>query len=175
MAKLINVTIADYGFRCLRSKSPKCPHCNITLKVNSLKTKSIIHDSKLDGFKPILIGESICRYKLLSNKWIDTKKSGIKYKTSSTYSSPKLLVRKTGVGILSMIDTTDSLTNQVVYIFKLKDKNKSAFPLELFLALLNSRALYFYLVKKYGETEWRSHPYLTQTQILNLPIPDPDY
>lgn len=32
--------------------------------------------------------------------------------------------------------------------------------------------MYYYLVKKTGETEWRSHPYLTQNQLLDLPLPD---
>jgi len=73
-----------------------------------------------------------------------------------------------------MIDTSDFLTNQVVYIFRRRENIQSEFPLELFLAILNSRAIYFYLVKRYGETEWRSHPYLTQTQILNLPVPNPE-
>jgi hypothetical protein len=30
--------------------------------------------------------------------------------------------------------------------------------------------MYYYLVKTHGETEWRSHPYITQQQILDLPI-----
>jgi hypothetical protein len=36
---------------------------------------------------------------------------------------------------------------------------------------MNSRIIYYYLLKKYGESEWRSHPYLTQSQILKLPLP----
>ena len=44
-------------------------------------------------------------------------------------------------------------------------------PLEFMLAVLNSRAMYYFLAKKHGETEWRSHPYLTQKQVLDLPMP----
>lgn len=61
------------------------------------------------------------------------------------------------------------MTNQVVYMFR--NKNSSVLPLEFHLALMNSRAMYYYMVKSSGETEWRSHPYLTQTQILDLPFP----
>ena len=39
------------------------------------------------------------------------------------------------------------------------------------MAIINSRAIYYHLVKNYGETEWRSHPYITQKQILDLPLP----
>ncbi len=171
--RIIQCQKCQLWFPLPKSKSPKCPHCRRALIKSDLEPELIVRDSKIDGYKPLLIGESVWRYKLLSRKWIDTSKKGIKYKDVSTYSGPKLLVRKTGVGILSMIDNTDSFTNQVVYIFKLKDNSHSRLPIELFLAMLNSRAFYFYLVKKYGETEWRSHPYLTQGQILDLPVPDP--
>ena len=30
----------------------------------------------------------------------------------------------------------------------------------------------YYLIKKYGENEWKSHPYLTQTMLINLPFPN---
>lgn len=171
--RIIQCQKCQLWFPLPKSKSPKCPHCSSALIKSDLEHESIVRDTKIDGYKPLLVGESIWRYKLLSRKWMDTSKKGIKYKDVSTYSGPKLLVRKTGVGILSMIDNTDSLTNQVVYIHKLKDNNHSGLSLELFLAILNSRAIYFYLVKRYGETEWRSHPYLTQKQILDLPVPDP--
>jgi len=58
----------------------------------------------------------------------------------------------------------------VVYI--LRNKNKKNPDLEFFIALINSRAYYFFLIKAFGELEWKSHPYLTQTQILSLPLPD---
>ena len=80
------------------------------------------------------------------------------------------MIRKTGVGITAALDYTDSYTNQVVYIFK--PKPLVNIKLEFFIALINSRVYYFYLTKSFGELEWRSHPYLTQSQILSLPVPD---
>ena len=43
--------------------------------------------------------------------------------------------------------------------------------LEFVLAVLNSRAMTYFLIKKFGENEWKSHPYLTQTMLVNLPFP----
>ncbi|MFC1830046.1 Eco57I restriction-modification methylase domain-containing protein [Thermodesulfobacteriota bacterium] len=172
LGKVIKCSFCNLWFPFPRSKSLKCPHCKSGLKQNELSFDTIISETKKNGYRPLLVGESVWRYKILKNKWINIKKKGIKYKDSSLYQGPKLLVRKTGVGILSMIDINNSMTNQVVYIFKLKQNMPYNLPLEFFLALLNSRAIYYYLVKRFGETEWRSHPYLTQTQILDLPIPD---
>jgi adenine-specific DNA-methyltransferase len=69
------------------------------------------------------------------------------------------------------MDYQSLMTNQVVYIFRCKHPDDNTFPIEFFLAVMNSRAIYYYLVKTSGETEWRSHPYLTQNQILDLPLP----
>jgi hypothetical protein len=33
----------------------------------------------------------------------------------------------------------------------------------------------YYLIKKFGENEWKSHPYLTQTMLVNLPFPKIDF
>jgi len=79
------------------------------------------------------------------------------------------LIRKTGLGIYSTIDYTDSLTSQTVYILKVAQKDTSV-PLEYYLALLNSRVIYYYYLKVYGENEWKSHPYLTKKVIYSLPI-----
>ena len=42
--------------------------------------------------------------------------------------------------------------------------------MEYYLALLNSRIIYYYYLKKYGENEWKSHPYLTKKIIFSLPL-----
>jgi hypothetical protein len=138
------------------------------------KVVCIIGQDKSEGYAPLLVGENIKRYFTEPNLWIDTGKRGIKYKDENIYTSPKLLLRKTGVGISAAIDYSNSLTNQVVYIFRLRGDLVTPVPLELLLGVVNSRAMYYYLVKSHGETEWRSHPYVTQTQILNLPIPSPE-
>ena len=36
--------------------------------------------------------------------------------------------------------------------------------------MINSRVVYYYYLKTYGENEWKSHPYLTKEIIFSLPI-----
>jgi len=152
-----------------------CPHCAQPLEVATSRVVSIVQDEESKGSVPLIVGESIGRYLLRQFLWIATDCPGIKYKTKAVYEPPKLLVRKTGVGISAAIDYTNAFTNQVVYIFRNTQKGKkAAMPLEFFLGVLNSRAMYYFLVKRHGETEWRSHPYVTQTQILELPLPERD-
>ena len=78
-------------------------------------------------------------------------------------------MRKTGLGIYASIDYTGSMTSQTVYILKFKNSQHKA-PLEYYLALLNSRVVYYFYLKVYGENEWKSHPYFTKQIIYSLPI-----
>ncbi len=148
-----------------------CRHCGAPLQKTNLETMQIISRDERFGYWPIIVGENVSRYQIEPNYWISLHAEGIRYKSFETYQGPKILVRKTGVGITASLDYSNSLTNQVVYILKAKKSESSNLPLEFFLAVLNSRALYYYNVLHTGETEWRSHPYLTQKQILNLPLP----
>jgi len=154
------------------AKKPRCPHCNLPIKITHLVTTSIISKNMTSKAKPLIVGENIKRYHAVPNRWILSNKRGIKYKDKSLYENPKMLVRKTGVGISASIDYSGAYTNQVVYIFKLKEG--SPVSLEFLLAAINSRLIYYYIIKNYGENEWRSHPYITQKQILNIPLPDID-
>lgn len=151
-----------------RAKNPKCAHCGAKLRND--EQDIIVRDKKLKGYQTLLSGEDIRRYHIEQRLWIDVRRNGINYKSLSQYESPKILVRKTGVGLSASMDYTDSLTNQVVYIFRAKDGVE--IPLEFFLGVINSRAMYYYHVKKHGETEWRSHPYVTQKQVLDFPLPN---
>ena len=153
------------------TRNPKCTHCKSDLVLNEIESVSIISSQEKEGYEPILVGEDINRYRITSRHWIRTDKLGIDYKDRIIYRSPKIVVRKTGIGLLATMDYQNLMTNQVVYIFKCKHSNYNPLPIEFFLAILNSRAIYYYLVKTSGETEWRSHPYLTQNQILDLPLP----
>ena len=152
-----------------KSRILDCPHCGKHIIIDINEKTTIVSSDRIKDYKPIIVGENIHRYKLTSNLWIDSEKPGISYKDICVYKPPKILVRKTGVGISATIDYSNAYTNQVVYIFRPKDD--TPLPIELFLGILNSRAMYYYLVKNYGETEWRSHPYLTQKQVMDLPLP----
>jgi len=152
-------------------KSPRCPHCGVPMPPPDLIASGIVSTERQPGYEPLLVGQTVRRYALDPKHWIATDKKGIKYKDRSIYVGPKIVIRKTGVGLSATIDYSNAFTNQVVYIFKVVTGNGSALPIESFLAILNSRAMYYYLTKSHGETEWRSHPYVTQHQILDLPLP----
>jgi len=109
------------------------------------------------------------RYGIAGECYIQPDISGINYKNRAMYNPPKLLVRKTGLGIYASIDYTGSMTSQTVYILKFK-KGEHKIPLEYYLALLNSRVVYYFYLKVYGENEWKSHPYVTKQIIYSLPI-----
>lgn len=154
------------------SKEPICPHCSSSLNLTKLERDIIIKDFKFcKSAVPLIVGENISRYALSINKYVLLDRNGVNYKDYKIYKGPKILVRKTGVGIVASIDYTNSMTNQVVYILKLKETCPKNITIELLLAILNSRVLYYFLIKNHGEIEWRSHPYLTQSQILNFPLP----
>jgi len=157
-----------------RAKVPTCIHCGTSFDLNGINIENIILSHNGEGNLKLKVGEDLYRYTSFSKAWINTLKNGINYKNFSIYKGKKILVRKTGVGITASIDYENSVTNQVVYILKLNNSFESNVSLEFILAVLNSRAITYYLLKKYGEMEWKSHPYLTQTQLISLPFPEVD-
>ena len=157
-----------------RTKAPSCTHCGTSFDMNEIHIDNIILSHNGEGNLKLKVGEDLFRYTSFSKAWINTFKRGINYKHISIYNGKKILVRKTGVGITASIDYENSVTNQVVYILKLNDSFESTISLEFILSVLNSRAITYYLLKKYGENEWKSHPYLTQTQLVSLPFPKVD-
>ncbi len=150
----------------------ECTHCKSANTVTDCTREVIIQNTIGRSAKPIIVGEHIARYKLNTDLWIDVSKRGINYKNPSLYEGHKLVVRKTGIGISASIDYAGCMTNQVVYIFKIRHDTGLTLPLELFLAILNSRLAFFLIAMSSGEIEWKSHPYVTQKQILSLPVPD---
>lgn len=157
-----------------KSKQPKCSNCHSEIKIETvLKEKIVLSHNGVGNIK-LKVGEDLFRFTSVSKSWINTLKEGINYKDLSIYKGDKILVRKTGIGITASIDYENSITNQVVYILKLKTAYEQKLSLEFVLAVLNSRIMTYYLIKKYGENEWKSHPYLTQTMLVNLPFPTID-
>jgi hypothetical protein len=157
-----------------KSSIKKCSNCGNEFNVSSAqKEKIILNHNGVCNFK-FKAGQDLYRYTSFSKSWINTTKDGINYKSLDLYEGKKILVRKTGVGITASLDYENSITNQVVYILKLRDACKNKITLEFILAVLNSRVMTYYLIKKFGENEWKSHPYLTQRMLINLPFPDLD-
>ncbi len=157
-----------------KSKTPKCNNCKSALSLENADTEKIIFNHNGIGNVKLKVGEDLFRFTSISKSWINTLKKGINYKKMGIYEGDKILVRKTGVGITASMDYENAITNQVVYILKLNPFFETKLSLEFVLAILNSRVITYYLIKKYGENEWRSHPYLTQTMVGNLPFPKID-
>ena len=146
-----------------------CTHCGSTILVNPDTAQNVVTTAPDPESVLIYVGENVRRYAINGECYIRPNIDGINYKNRDLYTPPKLLIRKTGLGIYGAIDYTGSMTSQTVYILKYADPN-NATPLEYYLALLNSRVVYYYYLKVYGENEWKSHPYLTKQIIYTLPI-----
>ena len=137
----------------------------------ALKFETIFTEKKASKkHKPIIVGEAVNRYYLSPIKYIDTGKPGVNYKEPELYKPPKLVVRRTGIGIYATLDNSSAYTTQVVFIFKFKEGLNEPYRPEYFLALLNSRLMFYYYYKKFCELEWKSFPYLTQKTIQQLPL-----
>lgn len=145
-----------------------CNFCKQNISVKDSVKDNIITDSAKNDTIPIIVGEDVNRFTLKTENHIKVNVPGINYKDSNLYKGDKLLIRKTGLGIYASIDYLNSYTNQTVYT--LKSHEKSTTPLEYTLALMNSRVVYYFYLKTYGEVEWKSHPYLTKKIIYSLPL-----
>jgi tRNA1(Val) A37 N6-methylase TrmN6 len=146
----------------------KCVYCGKEISVNHMTIANVITEKYDNGTKTIYVGENVQRYVIQGECYIRTGIDGINYKTQDIYSPPKILIRKTGLGIYATVDYSGNYTSQTVYILRYAKDNDV--PLEYYLALINSRVVYYYYLKVYGENEWKSHPYLTKQIIFTLPL-----
>jgi type I restriction-modification system DNA methylase subunit len=152
-----------------------CTHCGRQYADDAAAKRDDIIGKKRDSgtWRRMLVGESINRYCVTRRLWIDTSKDGINYKDEDFYRGKRLLVRKTGIGIMATIDESGAYTNQVVFTWKLRNDltgDLGKYRLEYVLGVLNSRLMLYRFYNRTGETEWRSFPYLTQKTIQQLPI-----
>ncbi len=105
----------------------KCPHCKKNVEKSQISNFDRII-LPVDSFEkrqdkdwaPILIGEDVQRFSLKNRFNILLNYNGIKYKSPEKYNTPKILIRKTGNGIISALDYNKNYTVQVVYQFSLK-------------------------------------------------------
>ena len=158
-----------YSKKQLEIGNKKCQYCGKEISVSQENVFSIISTIDTPDFTPMYVGENLHRYKFDGIKYIKPNVKGINYKNEKQYHPPKILIRKTGLGIYACIDYKSTYTSQTIYSVNYLN-NQNSVPLEYYLGVLNSRLIYYYYLKKYGENEWKSHPYLTKDIIFSLPI-----
>jgi len=150
-----------------------CPGCGAAMSALAV-TVPIIRDgcTGAPGWRPVVVGEDVGRYSVRVRREIRLGVPGINYKPAAIFASRKLLVRKTGVGIHAAIDDTGALTTQTVFHF-LPTTVAPDFALHYALGVLCSRVVLAYHLKRSGDDEWRSHPYVTPKTLVALPLPLP--
>jgi len=152
-----------------------CSCCRARFTDLTASKKRIIRDlsdKQGPGWMPLIVGEDVIRHYCAPSRQIKLGVPGIRYKNELCASTPKLLVRKTGIGINAAIDKSGSTTNQVVFHFLAKQECHYDL-LEYLTGVMCSRIMLACYLKKSGDIEWRSHPYITQKTIMTLPIPNP--
>jgi adenine-specific DNA-methyltransferase len=125
------------------------------------------------AWHPLIAGEDVGRYTSFPRREIRMGIEGINYKAGVDLGRPRLLVRKTGIGLKASIYSGNALTTQTVFHYQPTDESPD-FLLAYVLGVLSSRVMLAVHLKRTGEIEWRSHPYVTQKVLAELPIPHPE-
>lgn len=159
-----------------QSESVTCNACGYRWKAGNSIIETIIRRNDGDlrrGWHPLIVGEDVDRHACVVSRMIRVGVSGIRYKPLPIFAQPKLLLRKTGVGIKASVDNSGAATNQVVFHFVCKS-NTPVMILDYLAGVLCSRVMLAWHLKRQGEIEWRSHPYITPHMIRRFPVPVPD-
>ena len=159
-----------YSKQQFLDETKKCSLCGASIQISPNVTEKIIEREGASGFEKIYVGENVQRYSMEGSNFIRLGVAGINYKKAKLYAPPKILIRKTGLGINACIDYASTYTSQTVYSCNYLSE-KPDIPLAYYLGVLNSRIMYYYYLKKYGENEWKSHPYLTKKILFSFPVP----
>lgn len=146
-----------------------CTNCGKVINFDDSKIVKVISERKKADMEKIYVGENLHRYMMTGQRYLKLGIQGINYKDETLYIPPKILIRKTGLGINAFLDNESTYISQTVYSCQYINREIGE-PMEYYLALLNSRTIYYYYLKKYGENEWKSHPYLTKKIIFSLPL-----
>jgi predicted RNA methylase len=125
-----------------------------------------------DEMIPIAVGEDVSRRSVAPSRLLSMRAAEDLKMKKELMPGQRLLVRKTGIGIKASI-ATDVVTTQTVYHFRAKS-NAPTYALHYAAGFLTSRVLIAIHLAKTGETEWRSHPYVTQKVVRDLQLPIPN-
>ena len=152
---------------------------------------------------PLVRGEDMHRYKILSKYSIKLGYDGIKYKHPDKFRSPKILLRKTGKGLIGALDYNHLYTLQVIYQFSLKYTLSSSslqitepssklkfekgsgneyspellrnYSIEYLFGVISSKIVELYYHNNFANPKKKTFPHLIQANVLALPIPKIDF
>jgi TaqI-like C-terminal specificity domain/N-6 DNA Methylase len=130
-------------------------------------------------YAPIIFGKDLQPNKFCSDHYIKLNYPGIKYKTPELYQKKKILIRKTGKGIIGAIDYQGHYTVQVIYLFGLKSNNSQndmdKYSLEYLFGILTSKVIQYYYMHRFSNPTKKVFPHLIQSNLLAIPIPVIDF
>ena len=165
----------------------RCSHCGHEYQFrNALSRRNIVTESESSNTVPYVDGDGIDkRYSPPSYKRIEIGLDGINYKDIENYKPPKILIRQAGMGLIATYDESGALCPQTVYIYRpsnlpaiypdgneLEEKWSAIISPKFLLGIIHSRALSYYLLKRYGEIDnAQAFSKVTHTKLAVLPIP----
>lgn len=158
-----------------------CPECGLLLNEANVSERLLVSPDNPDGQNRAgyVDGDDLTRrwQAVQPVKSINLGLKGFPYKASDLYEAPKILVRKTGVGLMAAYDTTGARFPQTVFLYRLKPTTRGEGYREQFiLAALLSRTMAYYLFKRYGQVDpARGHAHVTHKRLEALPIPRVDF
>jgi adenine-specific DNA-methyltransferase len=158
-----------------RKSTPLRCRCGKFIDPSRAPTQRIVRQAqktRTGTWKRLIAGEDVRRYQCTPSREIQMGIEGINYKSGTDLNSPRLVVRKTGIGLKAAVFSGHALTTQTVFHFQ-RTSDSPDFLLHYALGVLSSRVMLAVHLKRTGENEWRSHPYVTQTLLAELPIPHP--
>lgn len=152
-----------------------CKRCGVTLSDATSASVFLVTASKqAAGARsvPFIDGDDLPgRYKAVTpSRWLALD-TGFKLKSPEIYAGPKILLRQAGVGVAATLDDSNARCPQSLYVYRVNPEHES-WTNEYVLGVLLSRAMAYYVFKRFGEVDpARAHAKLTHQRLSNLPIP----
>jgi len=158
-------------------KGKNCDRCSLDLTEGTCEKVYLVVDARPTGrSEPFIDGDDLGgRYtSVTAGRWIRTDLE-FAYKSREIYAAPKILLRQAGVGIAATMDVSGSRCPQSVYVYRVNSSH-AALANEYVLAVLLSRAMAYYVFKRFAEVDpARAHAKLTHDRLATLPVPRLDF
>ncbi|MBN1209814.1 MAG: N-6 DNA methylase [Myxococcaceae bacterium] len=161
-------------------RAKPCPRCGRSLAESTAHPFYLVEEGAPRAREelPFVDGDDLVgRYtRLRPTRRFKLGVPGWNYKEERLYQGPKLLLRQAGVGVAATCDFTDARFPQSVYFYRVKPgRAEAGLAHEFVLAALLSRAMAFYVFKRFGEVDpARAMAKLTHERLATLPIPKVD-